>query len=312
MMDKLAVIIPVFGEKELVGILYNRLKNVLATLPVESEIIYVNDACPFGSGEELAKIAESDDSVTLINLSRNFGETNAVKAGIDNCFADYAVVMDCDLQDLPEDIPLLYNKAKEGYDVVWGERVKRDDNFFKKFSSDSFYFFANLFSEIKINKKIGSFSVISKKVIKELQKINDYSFSFIQNVEYLGFKKAYVPVTKSERPKGKSAYNFVKSMTLALKILVSTSDKPLLIPVISSFILFLLCFLGCITFMIFVAAKIDVQNILFLGFCLFILLLFAILFLNIGIIGIYTGIILKETLSKPRYVIEKKLAKKDD
>ena len=296
MKETLSIIIPVYGEKELVPILYNRLINNLKKIPVNYNVIYINDCCPFGSGEELEKLAKIDKNVKIINFTRNFGEASAVKAGIDLCNSDWAIIMDCDLQDRPEDIPLLYNKAKEGFDVVWGERIKRKDSFFKKFCSQAFYFINNTFSEIKINKKIGSFSIISKDVIKELKKIDTYTFNYIQMVEYLGFKKAYIPTIKNSREIGKSGYSFIKGTLLATKIMISNSNKPLLIPIISSFIMFILCFI-LITMNIINTIKFDKLTFL-------ILFLFCILFVNLSIISLYIGIILKEVLKKPKYVIK--------
>lgn len=308
--ETLAVIIPVWGEKELVKILYDRLINVLKTLPVEYKIIYVNDCCPFGSGEELNKILQTDKNVQVINFTRNFGEAVAVKAGIDNCDADWAVIMDCDLQDRPEDIIALYNKAKEGYSVVWGERVQRNDKAIKKFLSKMFYVVNNLISETKIDKKIGSFSIISKDVIAELKKINDYTFNYIQMVEYLGFKKAYVPIVKDERAMGKSGYNLIKGVSLALNIMISTSNKPLLIPIISSILMFLLCLLCIVVLIGCTIFDKNINNPLLYIFMTLILFLAGILFLNLSILGIYIGIILKETLSKPHYVIKKEISNK--
>ena len=211
--------------------------------------------------------------------------------------------MDCDLQDLPEDIPSLYNKAKEGYDIVWGEREERKDNFLKKLCSNFFYKVTNNISEIKIDKKIGSFSIISKKVIDELKKINDYSFHYIQMVEYLGFRKAYIQTTKSERPIGSSKYNLSKGLKLATNIIISNSTKPLLLPIYISFVLFCFCLVGLIIHLFFDTFKIEISSF---DFLMLILFLFSILFFNIGIIGLYIGLTLKETLSKPHYVIKDK------
>ena len=294
-METLAVIIPVWGEKELVNILYERLIKVLKSLPVKYEIIYVNDACPFGSGEELDKLAKIDKNIKIINFTRNFGEAAAVKAGIDNCNADWAVIMDCDLQDSPEDIITLYNKAKEGFNVVWGERVERKDKLSKKIFSKMFYL---------INNIIGSFSIISREVIQELKKIQNYTFNYIQMVEYLGFKKAYVPIKKYERALGNSGYNFIKGASLALKIMVSTSNKPLLIPIISSICMFFLCAI-CLTVLLIGTILNSDDNDLLIWFIAILLFFGGILFLNLSIIGIYIGIILKETLSTPHYVIKR-------
>ena len=299
--DTLSVIIPVWGDRQLVHILYDRLVSVLANMPVNYRIIYVNDDCPFGSEFELHKLAQVDSNVTVISLSRNFGESIAVKAGIDFCDSDYAIIMDCDLQDRPEDIPLLYNKAKEGFDIVWGERVSREDNLFKKFFSSSFYFISNFISEQKINKKIGSFSCISKNVIIELKKINDYTFNYIQMVEYLGFKKTYVPIVKAHRKIGKSGYNIIKCLVLASKILVTTSVKPLLIPLFSCLFMFFI-FVVALIYSAFFKQDFLFNKLFYL--ILFFVFVFCILFFNLSILSIYIGVILKENLTKPRYIIK--------
>lgn len=302
MRETLGIIIPVWGEKELVSVLYNRLITVMKQLPVDYRLIYVDDACPFGSGEELDKLAKIDKNINVIHLSRNFGEAVAVKVGIDNCDTDWAVVMDCDLQDRPEDIISFFNKAKEGYDIVWGERICRKDSFSKKFCSNFFYLINNILSENKVKKKIGSFSIISRKVVNELKKINTYTFNYIQMVEFLGFKKAYIPIVKSKRELGKSGYNFIKGTCLALNIMVSTSNRLLLLPIITSAILFIICFL-------YAFIQIFNKNILtseYNTLIFIVLFLFCCLFLNLSILGIYMGIILKEVLRKPHYVINKR------
>lgn len=309
MRETLSVVVPVWGEKELVRLLYDRLVSALKQLPVDYTLIYVDDCCPFGSGVELDKLTEIDNNVRVIHLSRNFGEAVAVKAGIDACDSDWVVVMDCDLQDRPEDIIAFYNKAKEGYDVVWGERVEREDKLSKKFLSNAFYFVNNILSEKKVEKKIGSFSLISRKVVEGLKKINTYTFNYIQMVEFLGYKKAYVPIVKAKRELGKSGYNIIKGTALALNIMVSTSGRLLLIPIISSAVFFLISFLY---------AAIQLYNILFnddmlaseYNIMIFLMLfLTSFFFLNLSILGIYTGIILREVLQKPRYIVNEQKGK---
>ena len=298
-MEKISIIIPVYGEKELVPVLYNRLISVVKNMNLLYEIIYINDACPYGSGTELKKIAEIDKNVTVINFSRNFGELSAVKAGIDYCKGDWAVVMDCDLQDKPEDILLLYSKAKEGYDIVWGERKIRKDNYFKKFLSHMFYYVNNLLSEIKVTRKIGSFSIISRKVINELKKIDDYTFNYMYCVKFCGFKETYIPIIKESRKIGKSQYNIIKGISYAVKVMVFSSNRLLLIPVFSSF---LLIFIALLLLLFGILGIFSAENTSYL----LILLVFicSVLCINISILGLYIGMIFKEISTKPHYIIE--------
>ena len=119
--DLISVVIPVYGDKRLVRILYSRLIENLSKLDVDFEIIMVCDACPYGSADEIQKLALEDNRVKFIDLQRNFGQHIAIKAGIDAANGDYTMVMDCDLQDNPQDIPRFYNKIKEcNCDVIFG------------------------------------------------------------------------------------------------------------------------------------------------------------------------------------------------
>ena len=297
-METLSIIIPVWGDRNLVPVLYDRLVCVLNKMPVEYRIIYVNDACPFGSGEELKILAEKDSKVTVINFTRNFGELAAVKAGIDLCDTDWAVIMDCDLQDRPEDIPELYNKAKEGFDVVWGERIKRNDNILKKFLSKMFYITNNILSEIKVNRKIGSFSIISRKVINGLKEINDYTFNYMYCIKFLGFKEAYIPIIKDKREIGKSGYNIIKGIAYAIKIIAFSSNRLLLIPVFSTFFIFIITLL--LLLLVYLGILKEINQ---LGILIFICFIVAIICMNISILGIYIGMIFKEISTKPHYVI---------
>ena len=304
MKESLSIIIPVYGEKELVTILYNRLIAVLKQIPVNYNIIYINDADPHGCEVELEKIVQIDEKVVVINFVRNFGEEFAVKAGIDYCNSDWAIVMDCDLQDKPEEIPLLYEKAKEGYDIVWGERVSRNDSLKKKVLSNIFYIIFNMISTVKIKKKIGSFSIISRKVIEKLKKNNSSTFNYIQSVKYLEFKEAYVPVEKAKRPLGRSGYNFIKEIKLALKILISCPSKILILVVCISFILSFLSFIF-ILFGLYNGINLgqDYYEI-FLSVLFLVLFLLVIIFLNIGILGLHVFINIKGDISPFQYVIK--------
>ena len=147
--DTISIVSPIYGDKRNVRLLYDALISVLTEMDVNYEIVLVNDGCPYGSGEEIEKLALTDIHVKFIDLSRNFGQHYAIKAGIDYAKGNYVVVMDCDLQDNPQYIPKFYAKIKEGYDVVFGARVKRRDSFLKKFLSNVFEFVQKLFNYFK-------------------------------------------------------------------------------------------------------------------------------------------------------------------
>ena len=189
----ISIIIPVYGDKNLVLLLYSKLQQSLSLIEnIEYELIMVNDNCPYGSGLEIEKLALVDQKVKFIDLTRNFGQHYAIKAGIDHANGDYALIMDCDLQDNPEDIIKFYHKIEEGYDVVLGIRVQRKDNFLKKFISRSYRCVEKFLSDYSAGKDCGNFSMISKKVIAEFKQMKDYNFNYITVINFLGFQPAFI------------------------------------------------------------------------------------------------------------------------
>ena len=135
---QISVVSPIYGCKACLPELYERLVASLSQISPSFEIILVNDACPENSWECIELLCERDSRVKGINLSRNFGQHYAISAGLDHARGEWVVVMDCDLQDQPEEILKFYAKAQEGYDIVFGQRVNRKDSFFKKFGSAAF------------------------------------------------------------------------------------------------------------------------------------------------------------------------------
>ena len=135
----ISIVSPVYGCQTCLYEFYYRLKETLGKITDNFDIILVNDYSPDGAWATIVELANKDNRVKGINLSRNFGQHYAITAGLDNCNGDWVVVMDCDLQDQPEEIIKLYEKKKEGYDFVQGCRIKRKDNVIKKALSKAFY-----------------------------------------------------------------------------------------------------------------------------------------------------------------------------
>ena len=302
--DLISVISPVYGDKRNVRLLYDKLTSVLTKMDVDYEIILVNDCCPYGSGEEIEKLALADTHVKFIDLSRNFGQHYAIKAGIDYAKGDYAVVMDCDLQDNPEDIPKFYEKIKEGYDIVFGVRKTRQDSKFKKFLSFCFGFVQKHLSDFHSDYNHGNFSIISKKVIDSFKIINNYNFNYCTQLYFLGYNPQYIDIEKEQRAEGESGYNIIKGMKLALKSLISNSNKPLIFAAYCSFIMFVLsfCFIIKLVFDYFIF-----HNRL-LGWTSIMASLFLIgglLFVYLSILGLYIGGIFQEVKNRPLYIVKK-------
>lgn len=223
----ISIVSPVYHGEKMVAELVRRNVESVSAITDDYEIILVNDASPDNSWEEIVKQCESNPKVKGINLSRNFGQHYAITAGLHYAKGEWVVVMDCDLQDRPEEIPNLYNKAKEGYDIVYARRVARKDKFFKRLSSTLFHWVYNWLSGLEADKTIANFGIYKQCVIAEFNKMPERARSFPSLVKYLGFKDTAIDVEHAERAEGKSSYNLYKLFKLSFDVIVSNSNKPL-------------------------------------------------------------------------------------
>lgn len=223
----ISIVSPVYRGEKMVAELVRRNVESVTTITDDYEIILVNDASPDNSWNEIVKQCAQNPKVKGINLSRNFGQHYAITAGLHYATGDWVVVMDCDLQDRPEEIPNLYRKAMEGFDIVYARRVARKDKFFKRFSSTIFHWVYNWLSGLEADKTIANFGIYRQCVIAEFNKMPERARSFPSLVKYLGFKDTAIDVEHAVRAEGKSSYNLYKLFKLSFDVIVSNSNKPL-------------------------------------------------------------------------------------
>ncbi|MDY0121167.1 MAG: glycosyltransferase family 2 protein [Sulfurimonas sp.] len=298
----ISIITPVYGCCKSLNELYERLNKILSTITEDFEIIMVNDASPDNAWEALKDLAQKDSRVKGINLSRNFGQHYAITAGLDYANGDWVVVMDCDLQDQPEEIIKLYNKAQEGYDIVFGRRYSRNDSFIKRLGSKVFYKIYDYFTESKIDNTVANFSIISKKVVLELRRLREHNRSYPLFVNWLGFKRINVDIEHAGRAEGVSSYTLKKLVNLAIDSIVSQSNKPLKLSIKFGFIMsFASLFYTSWLIARYFLFSIPVEgwtsvmvSIYFIG---------GLLFANMGFLGLYIGKIFDETKNRPLYVV---------
>lgn len=299
----ISVVIPVYRCCKSLNNLYERLNKTLSMITDNFEIIMINDSSPDNAWESIKELAKKNDRVKGINLSRNFGQHKAITAGLDHAKGDWIVVMDCDLQDQPEEIIKLYNKAQEGYNIVFGRRAERKDSFFKKLGSKIFFKVYDYFTESKIDNTIANFSIISKKVLDNLNKLKEQNRSYPLFVNWVGFKRTEINIEHSQREEGKSSYTFTKLMNLAIDSIVSQSNKPLKLSIKIGFIVaFLSLFYGIVLILRYFIFSIPVEgwtsvmvSIYFIG---------GLLFANMGILGLYIGKVFDEAKNRPIYIIQ--------
>lgn len=300
---KLSIVTPVYGCCQNLNELYVRLHSTLVSITDNFEIIMINDSSPDNAWNTIKDLSQKDSRVKGINLSRNFGQHYAITAGLDYATGDWVVVMDCDLQDQPEEIVKLYTKTQEGYDIVFGRRYSRNDSFIKRLGSKVFYKIYDYFTESKIDNTVANFSIISKKVLLELRQLREHNRSYPLFVNWLGFKRINVDIEHAARAEGRSSYTLKKLVNLAIDSIVSQSNKPLRLSIKFGFVLSFISLLFAswlviryFLFSIPVAGWTSVMvSIYFIG---------GLLFANMGILGLYIGKIFDETKNRPLYVVK--------
>jgi len=297
-------VIPVYKCSGNLIELSNRLLKIVSELTKTFEIIYVVDGSPDESWSVITSLASSNEQIKALKLSRNFGQHYAVTAGLDYTKGDWIVIMDCDLQDQPEEIPKLYNKILEGYDVVLARRGKREDTFFKKLSNYLFYKVFNFLSGMKYDPQVGAFRIISKKVVNNFRLMKEQTRFFNGLMEWMGFSTAYVDVTHGERFSGETSYTFFKLLRFSIDIIIAHSDKPLRI---SIFIGFFMSFLSMIYGLYILSVSLT-DGIAVSGWSSLMISMYflaGVIMMNLGILGVYLGKVFSQTKGRPLYFVDK-------
>lgn len=295
------MIIPVYGCRKAIPELYERLTATLQQLSNNYEIILVNDYCPQNSWEEIEKICRNDPKVVGIEMARNFGQMKAITAGLDYSTGQYVIVMDCDLQDAPEEIPRLYEKLNEGYDVVFARRMQRKDPPLRRLISKLFYKVYSAATDGRYDPSLANFSIMKRQVADEYCSMREIHRAFGMYIKWLGFRHGYIDVEHHDRHSGKSSYSLRKRIDYAIEILTSQSDK----------LLRLITKVGLwIAFLSFIMVIVTIVRYFFLHIPQGYTSLFAVVFMMgglilsaVGVVGIYIGNIFLETKHRPLYVV---------
>lgn len=302
----LSVISPIYRGEKMLHELVSRISASVETFTDDYEIILVNDGSPDNSWAEIEKICGTYSQVKGINLSRNFGQPNAVTAALSKTTGDYVVVMDCDLQDRPEEIPHLYHKAMEGWDVVLARRVNRQDRFLKRLSSSVFHTVFDYLSGLHTDKTIGNFGIYCRGIIDAYVSIPEYARAFGSTIRQLGFKTTTIDVEHAERAEGESSYTLSKLLALAFNIMIANSNKPLQLAVCGGFVMaFLALGIAAYNVLAKMIGFIDVQGYTFTVFSIWFTCGLQLSFL--GILGLYISRIYDQVKGRPYYIIRNTL-----
>jgi dolichol-phosphate mannosyltransferase len=301
---ELSLVFPIYNEEENIPELYRRVTAVIdENKATSAEIVFVNDGSHDRSEELIRELRDKDPRVKLINFSRNFGHQAAITAGIDHSRGAATILMDADLQDPPEVIGQMLEKWREGGEIVYAVRKKRDDDTFtKRLFAKLFYRLLQYVSSIDIPLDTGDFCLLDRKVVRHLRALPEKN-RFLRGLRsWLGFKQVAVEFERPARFAGEAKYTFRQSLRLAINGIVGFSSFPLRIASFAGFLAFFAA-LGLLVVAIaayFMEVHIErgwtsiVVIVLFVGGVQLILL---------GSIGDYIGRIYDESKQRPNYVV---------
>ena len=308
----ISVVVPVYQEEPSIRPFLQRIEPILEAIG-PYEIIFCADPSPDQTEKVIEEEIERNSHISMLVFSRRFGQPAATMAGILNCNGEMCVVIDVDLQDPPAVISDLYQKLKEGYEVVFAtRRTRKGETLVKRFISYWGYKIIHSISEVKIPKNAGDFRIISRRVIEELRKLKE-SHGFLRGlVALVGFKQSHVEYDREERSHGEGKYNrYLGSLKIGFNGLVGFSNFLLGL----SFLVGLALATGSFFIILFmVITKLLLNYPYPLGtptIITLILLMGSVQLISIGILGEYIGRIYDEVKGRPQYVIDKKVNLED-
>ncbi len=224
----ISVIVPAYNEQEVLHEFHQRLAAVLSELPLEHEILYVNDGSSDSTVEIIQQLHEADPHVTLLDLSRNFGKEVAMSAGLQHTQGDVVVIIDADLQDPPELIPQLVDEWRAGWDVVYAKRTTRDgESALKKLTAHLFYRIMQRVGEVRMPKDTGDFRLLSRRAVNALNSFPERNRFMKGMFAWIGFKQKAVHYQRDPRFAGVSKWNYWRLWNFAIEGITSYTTAPL-------------------------------------------------------------------------------------
>ncbi len=299
----ISVVSPVYKAPKILPELIKRLKDSLEQITDSYEIILVDDGCPWNSWEVIEELSENNPHIKGIKLSRNFGQHYAITAGLDHAKGDWVVVMDCDLQDQPEDISKLYNCAiKNNQDMVIAASKNRNIHLLKEIGSRVYRKIFGYFSSVNLEDGIGNFGIYHKKVIEAVLVMGDQIRVFPILVKWVGFRREILMVSRENRIEGKSSYTFWTLLKLAIEIGLAFSDKILRLGLSIGMIIILGAFIySGVIFTRYYFGEVKVAG--YTSLLLTVLFMSGFLLTFMGILGLYMSKMFQKVKDRPLYII---------
>lgn len=298
----ISVVSPIYGCKACLEELVDRTALTLKSRNYEFEMLLVDDGSPDDSWTRIVELSQDRPWMKGIRLSRNFGQHFAIAAGVERAKGDIVVVMDCDLQDLPEEIPKLIDALEDGVEVSFAQRVERQDSILKRCGSWAFFKTLSWLTGVAQDHSTANFGAFSRKAINVVNRMPESERCFPLMVKWTGFKSAMIPVQHAQRAAGRSGYSLMKLARLGLNIVLSYSDKPLRL-VVKLGLAFSAFAIAIVLLSIYRYIAGDIAVAGFTSMIASMWLLGGIIVFCIGITGLYVGRIFSETKRRPYYIV---------
>jgi len=303
-MSHISIISPIYLAEYSISEFVNRICLAVSKISDDFEIILIEDGSPDNSWAVIEKICLTNKKVKGVKLSRNFGQHNAISAGMELASGEYICLRDCDLQHNPDYIPQLYQKIKEDYDIVYTKTNIRKHSLIKNLSASLYYKIFAFISGKSLDPNIGSFSLLSRKVVNAYNSYNDYRKAYLPALKWAGFEYAVIPIKHNTRSRGKSSYTLIKLLKHAINVSVGNSDR----------LLYFSIYLGVFfSFSAFIGTLVVIYRYFRIGgmegwSSLIVAIMFfsGLLLIALGIVGVYIAKIFEQTKHRPRYLISKK------
>jgi len=300
--EKISVVIPVYNEELIIHELIKRVKSNIEKITSEYEILLIDDGSLDSTWIKIEIESTLEPRVKALKFSRNFGHHYAITAGIEKSTGDYVVIMDGDLQDNPEAIPVLFNKVKENYDIVFVNRINRPEGKLYLLIQRLFYWLLRNLSGIKFDRRQANFSIIKRKVANAFLKFPEQSRFYVSTIKWLGFESTSIDFSHGNRFGGNPSYTIRKRMRLAFDIIFSFSNRPLV------FAIYLGSVISGISFLTFIYLLIrsQISEFSVLGWASIICAIFftsGLTLVILGIHGLYIGGIFSEVKRRPLFIV---------
>ena len=301
---KLSIVVPCYNEELVLPKFYEAIKATMAQLNITYEVVFINDGSRDGTQKVLEKLAKQDELIRFVSFSKNFGKESAMLAGLSYATGDYVLIMDADLQHPPSLIPVMLEKAKEGYDQVIAKRNRSGEKLTRSLLTKLYYKFINSLVDVQLENGIGDFRLLSRRAVDALLSLKEYNRFSKGLFSWIGFDEAIIEYDNIIREEGASKWSFASLLNYGIDGVISFNNKPLRIAIYLGLTVTILDIL----YVLFMLVQITLRGVDVPGYfttIAAILLVGGLQLFFMGIIGEYIGRIYYEVKKRPHYIVSK-------